>query len=68
MMKIIAFLCALMLTGCAGDRFSSKTVCDTVSAALSNPSATRRQVAAAMEMGRNNDASGQNRRDERNSG
>jgi hypothetical protein len=45
---------ALMLAGCAGDRLSSQTKCETVSAVLSNPSATRDQVATAMEMGRNN--------------
>ena len=53
-MKIIAVLFALMLTGCAGDRFKAATKCDAVSAVLANPSATRAQVAAAMEMGRNN--------------
>jgi hypothetical protein len=45
------------LTGCAGDRLIAETKpitkCETVSALLSNPSATRGQVATAMEMGRN---------------
>ena len=53
-MRIIALLLALMLTGCAGDRLRASTKCDAVSAVLSNPSATRDQVAVAMEMGRNN--------------
>src|ERR1700692_2902044 len=59
-MRIIALLFAFMLTGCAGDRLiaETKTItkCETVSALLSNPSATRGQVATAMEMGRNNRA------------
>jgi hypothetical protein len=50
-MRIIALLFAFVLTGCAGDRLQAATKCDAVSA---NPSATRGQVAAAMEMGRNN--------------
>jgi hypothetical protein len=58
-MRIIALLFAFMLTGCAGDRLTAETKpmttkCETVSALLSNPSATRGQVATAMEMGRNN--------------
>jgi hypothetical protein len=57
-MRIIALLFAFMLTGCAGGRLTAETKpmtkCETVSALLSNPSATRRQVAAAVEMGRNN--------------
>jgi hypothetical protein len=57
-MRIIALLFAFMLTGCAGDRLIAETKpitkCETVSALLSNPSATRGQVATAMEMGRNN--------------
>src|SRR5450631_122639 len=55
-MRIIALLFAFMLTGCAGDRLIAETKaitkCETVSALLSNPSATRGQVATAMEMGR----------------
>jgi hypothetical protein len=53
-MRIIALLSAFALTGCAGDRLQAPTKCDAVSAVLGNPSATRGQVAAAMEMGRNN--------------
>ena len=53
-MRITALVFVLMLAGCAGDRLSSRTKCETVSAVLSNPSATRDQVATAMEMGRNN--------------
>jgi hypothetical protein len=53
-MRIIALLFAFALTGCAGDRLQAPTKCDAVSAVLGNPSATRGQVAAAMEMGRNN--------------
>jgi hypothetical protein len=53
-MRIIVILLACMLTGCAGDRLKAPTKCDAVSAVLSNPSTTRRQEAAAMEMGRNN--------------
>src|SRR5450631_604049 len=57
-MRIIALLFAFMLAGCAGDRLIAETKpitkCETVSALLSNPSATRGQVATAMEMGRNN--------------
>jgi hypothetical protein len=54
-MRIIALLLfAFMLTGCAGDRLDAPTKCDAVSAVLANPSATRDQVAIAMEMGRNN--------------
>jgi hypothetical protein len=53
-MKMTALLLALMLTGCAGDRLKAPTNCDAVSAVLANPSVTRRQEAAAMEMGRNN--------------
>jgi hypothetical protein len=57
-MRIIALLFAFMLTGCAGDRLTAETKpmtkCETVSALLLNPSATRGQVATAMEMGRNN--------------
>jgi hypothetical protein len=53
-MRIIALLLPLVLAGCAGDRLQAATKCDAVSAVLGNPSATRGQVAAAMEMGRNN--------------
>jgi hypothetical protein len=53
-MRIIALLFALALTGCTGDRLRASTKCDEVSAVMSNPSATRDQVAVAMEMGRNN--------------
>jgi hypothetical protein len=54
-MKIIALLLlAFMLTGCTGDRLRASTKCDEVSAVMSNPSATRDQVAVAMELGRNN--------------
>jgi hypothetical protein len=53
-MRIIALLFAFMLTGCTGDRLQAATKCDAVSAVLGNPSATRGQVATAMEMGRNN--------------
>jgi hypothetical protein len=53
-MKIIALIFAFVLTGCAGDRLQAATKCDAVSAVLGNPAATRGQVAAAMEMGRNN--------------
>jgi hypothetical protein len=57
-MRIIALLFAFMLTGCVGDRLTAEakpiTKCETVSALLSNPSATRGQVATAMEMDRNN--------------
>jgi hypothetical protein len=47
-------LLALMLAGCTGDRLTRRTKCETVSAVLGNPSATRDQQAIAMEMGRNN--------------
>jgi hypothetical protein len=50
----LALLLALMLAGCAGDRLTRRTKCETVAAILSNPSATRDQVGIAMEMGRNN--------------
>ena len=53
-MRIMVLLFAFMLAGCAGDRLTRRTKCETVSAVLSNPSATRDQVATAMEMGRNN--------------
>jgi len=53
-MRIIALLFALVLTGCEGDRLRASTKCDEVSAVMANPSATRDQVAAAMEVGRNN--------------
>jgi hypothetical protein len=54
-MRIMAaLLFAFMLTGCEGDRFRAPTKCDEVSAVMSNPSATRDQVAAAMEVGRTN--------------
>jgi hypothetical protein len=53
-MRIIVLLLAFMLTGCAGDRLKAPTKCNAVSAVLSNPSTTRSQEAAAMEMGRNN--------------
>jgi hypothetical protein len=53
-MRIMILLCAFVLTGCAGDRLKAPTKCDAVSAVLSNPSTTRRQEEAAMEMGRNN--------------
>jgi hypothetical protein len=53
-MRIMILLFAVILTGCAGDRLKAPTKCDAVSAVLSNPSVTRRQEAAAMEMGRNN--------------
>jgi hypothetical protein len=53
-MRITVLLIALMLVGCAGDRLKAPTKCDAVSAVLGNPSATRSQEAAAMEMGRNN--------------
>jgi hypothetical protein len=53
-MRIIVLLLAFMSTGCAGDRLKAPTKCDAVSAILSNPSTTRSQEAAAMEMGRNN--------------
>jgi hypothetical protein len=54
-MRIMAaLLFAFMLTGCEGDRFRARTKCDDVSAVMLNPSATRDQVAAAMEVGRNN--------------
>jgi hypothetical protein len=53
-MKIVALLLAFMLIGCTGDRLRASTKCDDVSAVMSNPSATRDQVAAAMEVGRNN--------------
>jgi hypothetical protein len=48
-MKIMVLIFALMLAGCAGDRVSSRTKRETVSAVLSNPSATR---------GSNRDATG----------
>jgi hypothetical protein len=51
---LIVMLLVFMLTGCAGDRLKAPTKCDAVSAVLSNPPTTRRQEAAAMEMGRNN--------------
>jgi hypothetical protein len=50
----MVLLFAFTLAGCAGDRLTRRTKCETVSTALSNPSATRDQVATAMEMGRNN--------------
>jgi hypothetical protein len=53
-MRIIALLFTLMLTGCTGDRLRASTKCDAVSAVMSDPSATRDQVALAMETGRNN--------------
>ncbi|SHG46203.1 hypothetical protein SAMN05443248_1636 [Bradyrhizobium erythrophlei] len=53
-----ALLLALMLAGCAGDRLTRRTKCETVSAVLSNPSATRDQIAIAMEMGGNNGCCG----------
>jgi hypothetical protein len=53
-MRIIALLLAFMLIGCTGDRLRASTKCDAVSAALSNPIATRDQVAMTMETGRNN--------------
>src|ERR1022692_2565497 len=46
-MRIIALLFALALTGCTGDRLRASTKCDEVSAVMSNPSATRDQVAVA---------------------
>jgi hypothetical protein len=58
MKGITALSFAVMLGGCTGDRLKAETrpmqKCETVSAVLSNPSATRDQVAAAMEAGRNN--------------
>ena len=54
LMRIIALLFAFVLSGCAGDRLKAPTKCDAVSAVLGNPAATRGQVTAAMEMGRNN--------------
>jgi hypothetical protein len=51
---IATLFVASMLGGCAGDRLKPPTKCDAASAVLSNPSATRGQIAAAMEMGRNN--------------
>jgi hypothetical protein len=56
-MRIIAPLIALVLAGCGGDRLTG-TKCETVSAIVSNPAATRDQVATAMEMGRNNSCFG----------
>jgi hypothetical protein len=53
-MRVLILSFAFMLVGCAGDRFKAPTKCDAVSAILGNPSATRDQVAAAMQMGRNN--------------
>src|SRR4051794_5100677 len=53
-MRIMVLLFSFMLAGCAGDRLRAPTKCEAVSAVLSNPSTTRRQEAAAMEMGRNN--------------
>ena len=53
-MRIIALLFALALTECTGDRLRASTKCDEVSAVMSNPSASRDQVAVAMEVGRNN--------------
>jgi hypothetical protein len=53
-MRIIALLLAFTLPGCTGDRLRASTKCDDVSAVMSNPSATHDQVAAAMEVGRNN--------------
>jgi hypothetical protein len=53
-MRIMVLLFTFMLTGCTGDRLRAPTKCDAVSAVMSNPSATPDQVAAAMEMGRNN--------------
>jgi hypothetical protein len=53
-MRMMVLLFAFTLAGCAGDRLSGRTKCETVSAVLSNPSATRDQYAIAMEMGRNN--------------
>jgi hypothetical protein len=43
---------AFTLAGCAGERLTGRTKCGTVSVVLSNASATRDQVATAMEMGR----------------
>jgi hypothetical protein len=45
-MKIVALLLAFILIGCTGDRLRASTKCDDVSAVMSNPSATRDQVAA----------------------
>jgi hypothetical protein len=56
---VVAFFALMLLTGCAGDRLKAPTKCDAVSAVVSNPSATRDQVAAAMEMGRNNGCFGE---------
>jgi hypothetical protein len=54
-MRIMVLLFALMLAGCVDDRLSRRaTKCETVSAVLGNPSATRDQVAIVMETGRNN--------------
>jgi hypothetical protein len=50
----MVLLLAFVLTGCAADRLKAPTKCDAVTAVLSNPSTTRRQEEAAMEMGRNN--------------
>jgi hypothetical protein len=52
--RIMVLLLAFVLTGCAADRLKAPTKCDAVTAVLSNPSTTRRQEEAAMEMGRNN--------------
>ena len=57
-MRIIVMLLVFMLTGRAGDRLKVPTKCDAVSAVLSNPPTTRRQEAAAMEMGQNNHSFG----------
>ena len=53
-MRIMVLIFALRLAGCAQARLSSQTKCETFSEVLSNPPATRDQVAIAMEMGRNN--------------
>jgi hypothetical protein len=54
-MRIMVLLFALMLAGCVGDRLKThRSKCETVSAVLGNPAATRDQVAIAMETGRNN--------------
>jgi hypothetical protein len=52
---MVLLIIAMMLAGCAGDRLMThRSKCETVSAVLANPSATRDQIATAMEMGRNN--------------
>jgi hypothetical protein len=54
-MRIIILLLAFTLAGCVGDRLTGRrTMCETVSAVLANPSATHDQVATAIRMGRNN--------------